>query len=263
MVAGGMESMSNVPYYMDTLRSGSGYGHQKVLDAILKDGLWDVYNNVHMGNCAENTAAKMGITREIQDAHAGESYRRAEKAIKDGVFNAEMAPVTLKGKTPVVVSVDEEPSRVKYDKIPSLRPAFLKENGTVTAANASKLNDGASALVLMSGKKVKELGLKPLARIRGFSDGAHAPIDFPTAPSVAVPRALKMAGVTVNDVALHEINEAFSVVVRANEAILKLDPAKVNVAGGAVALGHPIGYAFFLVYFSFFLLLFAPDCSSG
>lgn len=243
MLAGGMESMSNVPYYLEKGRGGHGLGHGTVTDGIIKDGLWDVYYNIHMGNCAEDTAAKYGITREQQDAFAVESYKRAAAALKAGTFRAEIAPVTVpgaRGAPDTVVSEDEEVRRVKFDKIPTLKPAFQKV-GTVTAANSSKLNDGASAVLLMSARKAAALGLQPLAVVRGFADAAHDPKEFATAPSKAVPRALAMAGVTTNDIALHEINEAFAAVVLANQQLLGLDPAKVNIAGGAVSLGHPIG----------------------
>ncbi|KAG0028463.1 erg10, acetyl-CoA C-acetyltransferase [Podila clonocystis] len=239
MVAGGMESMSNVPYYSPR---NAGYGHQTLTDGIIKDGLWDVYNQFHMGNCAENTAAKMNITREQQDAHAIESYTRAAKAWKAGVFTEEVIPVVIKDKKgDKIVNEDEEFKNVKFDKIPGLKPVFQKENGTVTAANASSLNDGASALVLMTRAKADALGLKPLAKILSFADAAIAPIDFPIAPASAFPKALEKANLKVEDIDLFEFNEAFSVVALANNQLLGLDPAKVNIAGGAVGLGHPIG----------------------
>ncbi|KAI8098840.1 Thiolase, N-terminal domain-containing protein [Halteromyces radiatus] len=238
MVAGGMESMSNAPFYAPR---NAAYGHQQLLDSIIKDGLWDVYNQIHMGSCAENTAANYNITREDQDKHAIESYTRAAKAWESGVFDNEIAPVTIKSrKGEVIVKVDEEFKNVKFDKVPSLRPVF-KKDGTVTAANASTLNDGASALVLMTRQKAQELGVKPLARIVSFADAACAPIDFTIAPSKALPIALEKAGLSINDISLFELNEAFSVVARVNEQLLGLDPSKVNIAGGAVALGHPIG----------------------
>ncbi|KAI8981752.1 acetyl-CoA acetyltransferase [Mycotypha africana] len=239
MVAGGMESMSNAPYYAPR---GAAYGHQQLNDAIIKDGLWDVYNQIHMGSCAENTAKKYNISREEQDEHAISSYTRAAEAWEKGAFQNEIAPVTLKSKKgETVIKVDEEYKNVKFDKIKSLRPVFQKENGTVTAANASTLNDGASALVLMSREKAEAMGVKPLARIVSFADAATAPIDFTIAPSLALPIALKKAGLTVEDISKFELNEAFSVVARVNEKLMKLDPTKVNVNGGAVALGHPIG----------------------
>ncbi|ORX72245.1 thiolase [Linderina pennispora] len=238
MVAGGMESMSNVPFYSPRAHA---YGNTQLNDGIIKDGLWDVYNDFHMGNCAENTARRHNITREMQDEHAIESYRRAAKAWEAGVFKEEVIPVAVKSrKGETLVEVDEEFTNVRFDKIPALRPVFEK-NGTVTAANASTLNDGASALLLMSSDRAKDLSVKPLARIVSFADAATAPIDFTIAPSLAVPIALERAGLAVKDIALWEFNEAFSVVARVNEKILGLNPETVNVAGGAVALGHPIG----------------------
>ncbi|KAJ2364166.1 Acetyl-CoA acetyltransferase, mitochondrial [Coemansia sp. RSA 2607] len=238
MIAGGMESMSNVPYYAPRAKE---YGHAELSDGIIKDGLWDVYNNFHMGNCAENTARKHNISREMQDAHAVMSYKRAAAAWDSGVFNNEVVPVSVKTrKGDQLVSIDEEFTNVKFDKIPGLRPVFEK-NGTVTAANASTLNDGASALLLVASDRAAEFGVTPLARIVSYADAATLPIDFPIAPSLAVPIALERAGLAIKDIALWEFNEAFSVVARANEKILGLDPEKVNIAGGAVALGHPIG----------------------
>ncbi|KAJ2439789.1 Acetyl-CoA acetyltransferase, mitochondrial [Coemansia sp. RSA 2424] len=238
MVAGGMESMSNVPFYAPR---GKEYGHAALTDGIVGDGLWDVYNNVHMGSCAENTARKHGITREMQDAHAVASYRRAAAAWSAGVFSAEVVPVTVATrKGDAVVAVDEEFTNVSFDKIAALRPVFEK-GGTVTAANASTLNDGASALLLMAAERASALGVTPLARIVAYADAATLPIDFPIAPALAVPIALQRAGLAIKDIALWELNEAFSVVARVNEKILGLDPERVNVAGGAVALGHPIG----------------------
>ncbi|KAG8960059.1 erg10, acetyl-CoA C-acetyltransferase [Tulasnella sp. 419] len=230
MMAGGFESMSNTPYL--TPRVNPAFGHFQATDSLINDGLWDVYNNFHMGHCAESTAKKYNITREDVDAHAIESYKRAEKAWASGAFDAEIAPVTVKDKKgETVVKEDEEFKSVKYDKIPSLRPAFQKDGGIVTAANASNLNDGGSAVILMSASKAQELGLKPLAKIISFADAAIAPIDFPTAPTVALPQALEKAGLKVDDISLFEINEAFSVVIRATEKILNIDPAKINVNG--------------------------------
>ncbi|CAO3598781.1 unnamed protein product [Absidia cylindrospora] len=238
MVAGGMESMSNAPFYAPR---NAAYGHQQLLDSIIKDGLWDAYNQIHMGSCAENTATNYNITREDQDAHAIESYTRAAKAWEAGVFDNEIAPVTIKSrKGESVVKVDEEYKNVKFDKIPGLRAVF-KKDGTVTAGNASTLNDGASAMVLMTRQKAQELGVKPLARIVSYADAACAPIDFTIAPSKALPIALEKAGLSISDISLFELNEAFSVVARVNEQLLGLDANKVNIAGGAVALGHPIG----------------------
>lgn len=241
MVAGGMESMSNAPRLYP--RQPVGYGHVESQDSLVVDGLFDVYNKFPMGNCAEHTAKKHGITREMQDDHAIESYKRVERAYAEGKFEAELAPVTVKGrKGDTIVKEDEEPKKVMYDKIRGLRPAFVRDSsGTVTAANSSKLNDGASAVVLMTEAKMKELGVKPLAKILSFADAAAAPIDFPTAPTLAIPKALEAAGVKQEDVALFELNEAFSVVVRAAEKIMNVAPEKINAQGGAVALGHPIG----------------------
>ncbi|KAJ2692929.1 Acetyl-CoA acetyltransferase A, mitochondrial [Coemansia spiralis] len=238
MVAGGMESMSNVPFYAPR---GREYGHAELTDGIVKDGLWDVYNRIHMGGCAENTARKHGIAREAQDAHAITSYKRAAAAWEAGVFANEVVPVTVRSrKGDRLVAVDEEYTNVNFDKVAALRPVFEKD-GTVTAANSSTLNDGASALLLLAADRAAALGVAPLARIVSYADAATHPIDFPIAPSLAVPIALERAGLALKDIALWEFNEAFSVVARVNEKILGLDPATVNVAGGAVALGHPIG----------------------
>ena len=241
VVAGGMESMSNTPYYLDKARTGYKLGHQTVTDGIIRDGLWDVYNDYHMGSAAELCATECHISREDQDAFAVESYKRAQAAWEKGLFNAEIAPVEIETRAGVtVVAEDEEYKTVKFDKIPGLKPVF-KKDGTVTAANASTLNDGASALVLMSKEKADALGIKPIAIIRGFADAQQAPEWFTTAPSKAIPRAIAHAGLTAADVEYYEINEAFSVVSLANNQELKLDPNKVNVNGGAVALGHPLG----------------------
>lgn len=241
VVCGGMESMSQVPYYLPKARTGLGYGHQQVVDGILKDGLWDAFDDHHMGNCGEDTAKKHGITRQEQDAYAINSYKKSAEAWKQGLFQEEVAPVTVQEKKGSrTVSEDEEYKSVNFEKIPQLRPAFDK-SGTITAANASTLNDGAAAVVLMSARKAQELNLKPLAKIRGFADAASAPIDFPVVPAKCIPLALRNAGVKKEEVDLWEINEAFSVVVLANCRILGLDEAKVNVNGGAVSLGHPIG----------------------
>ncbi|MEI6595149.1 MAG: acetyl-CoA C-acyltransferase [Bacteroidota bacterium] len=242
VVAGGMESMSNVPYYLDKARNGYRLGHGQVIDGVVKDGLWDVYKDFHMGNAGEICAREYKITREDQDNFAIESYTRAAKAYEKNAFADEITPVEVpvRGKDPIIVSKDEEYTKVNFDKIKTLKSAFEKD-GTITAANASKLNDGASALVLMSGDKVKELGLTPLAQIIGFADAAQAPEWFTTTPAIAINKALKMADVEINDVDFFELNEAFSVVGLVNIEILKLDPKKVNVYGGAVALGHPLG----------------------
>jgi acetyl-CoA C-acetyltransferase len=241
VVAGGMESMSNVPYYLDKARTGYKLGHQTVTDGLIRDGLWDVYNDYHMGSAAELCATECKISREEQDAFAIESYKRAFAAYEKGLFAAEIVPVEIEGRAGVtVVSEDEEYKTVKFDKIPGLKPVF-KKDGTVTAANASTLNDGASALVLMSKEKAEALGIKPLAIIRGFADAQQAPEWFTTAPSKAIPRAIAHAGLTAADVDFYEINEAFSVVSLANNKELNLDPSKVNINGGAVSLGHPLG----------------------
>jgi len=241
VVAGGFESMSNIPYYIEKAREGYRYGHGEIVDGLLKDGLWDVYDNHHMGMCAEKCATDYTITREQQDAYALESYRRAADATENGRFKNEICPVTVPNrKGDIVVSEDEEFKRISVSKVPGLRPAF-KKDGSVTAANASTLNDGASALIIMSAAKAKAEGLTPLARIRGFGDAAGAPVDFTTAPSLAVPVALQNAGMSLSDLEYHEVNEAFSVVALANAQILGMDLDRVNVNGGAVALGHPIG----------------------
>ncbi|KZT36810.1 acetyl-CoA acetyltransferase [Sistotremastrum suecicum HHB10207 ss-3] len=240
VVAGGMESMSNAPFLLP--RQLPAFGNFESKDALQFDGLWDIYNKFPMGNCGEATAAKYGISRESQDEHAIESYKRAARAWEAGAFNEEIAEVVVKGKKgDVVIKEDEEFKKVMFEKIPTLKPVFKPQGGTITAANASTLNDGASAVILMSAAKAKELGLTPLAKIISYADAGVAPIDFPIAPTVALPRALEKAGLSVNDISLFEVNEAFSVVVRAAEKILQLDPAKINVNGGAVALGHAIG----------------------
>jgi len=241
VVVGGMESMSQTPHYVSG-RNGTKFGNITMLDGITKDGLLDVYSNVPMGNCAELCAKEYNITREDQDAFAIESYRRAAAAWEAGKFADEIVavPVPQRKGDPILMSKDEEYTNVFLDKIPSLRPAFDKE-GTITAANASTINDGASALVLASEEMVQKLGLKPLAKIVSYADAAQAPEWFTTAPSIAIPKALEKAGLTTSDVDFWELNEAFSVVGIANTKILGLDPAKVDVNGGAVALGHPLG----------------------
>ncbi|KAM9221116.1 acetyl-CoA acetyltransferase, mitochondrial isoform 2-T2 [Dugong dugon] len=241
MVAGGMESMSNVPYVMN--RGATPYGGVQLEDLIVKDGLTDVYNKIHMGNCAENTAKKLNISRDEQDTYAINSYTRSKAAWEAGKFGNEVIPVTIsvKGKPDVVVKEDEEYKRVDFSKVPKLKTVFQKENGTVTAANASTLNDGAAAVVLMTTDAAKRLNVKPLARVAGFADAAVEPIDFPIAPAHAVPKVLKNAGLKKEDVTMWEVNEAFSVVVLANIKMLGIDHQKVNINGGAVSLGHPIG----------------------
>ncbi len=242
IVAGGMESMSNVPYYVPKARQGYTYGHGQLVDGLMHDGLWEAYNGFPMGNCAENTAREMKITREEQDEYAINSYKRVAAATAAGQFKNEIIPVEIPQRKgdPLILTEDEEYKNVKFEKIPQLRPVFDKQ-GTVTAANASTINDGASALVLMSEAKIKSMGLKPLAKIRGFADAAQDPLWFTTAPSLAIPKAMKHAGVTKNDVDFFEINEAFAAVAIANNRELELDPNKVNAFGGAVALGHPLG----------------------
>lgn len=242
VVAGGMESMSNVPYYLSKARTGYRLGDGKIQDGLVHDGLTDVYNEYHMGNAAELCAKECNISREEQDAFAIESYERSARAWSEGKFNDEIVPVEVPQRRgdPVTVSEDEEYKNVKLEKIPQLKPVFQKE-GTVTAANASTLNDGAAALVLMSREKAEALGCTVLATIRGYADTAKAPEWFTTAPSDALPKAVERAGIAMNDVDYFELNEAFSVVGIANTREMNLDPAKVNVNGGAVALGHPLG----------------------
>ncbi|KAI4491221.1 hypothetical protein M0802_010317 [Mischocyttarus mexicanus] len=242
VLAGGMESMSNVPFYLK--RGETMYGGVKLEDGIVFDGLTDVYNKFHMGNCAENTAKKLKITRQEQDEYAINSYKRSAAAYEKKIFNDELISVNVpqkKGKPDVIFAEDEEYKRVNFDKFNKLNTVFQKENGTVTAGNASTLNDGAAALILMTANVAQKLNLKPLARIVGFQDAATDPIDFPIAPASAIPTLLQNAGLNKNDIALWEINEAFSVVVVANQKLLDIDPSKVNVHGGAVSLGHPIG----------------------
>lgn len=242
VVAGGMESMSNVPYYLDKARNGYRLGHGQVTDGLVKDGLWDVYNDYHMGSAAELCAEACKITREDQDNFAIESYKRAQNAQTQGKFKAEIIPISVKDRKGEItlIDTDEEPASVKFDKIPTLKPVFKKE-GTVTAANASTLNDGAAALVLMSTEKAQELGIKPLAKILSYADAQQAPEWFTTAPSKAIPLALKRANLSTSDVDFFEINEAFAVVSLANNQELKLNETQVNVNGGAVAIGHPLG----------------------
>lgn len=241
IVAGGMENMSLIPHYTN-LRTGVKFGNTAFVDGMQKDGLSDAYENLAMGVYADATATEFNISREDQDAFAIASYQKSAAAWDAGKFDAEVVPVAVpqrKGE-PIMVAKDEEYTNVKLDKIPGLRPAFTKE-GTVTAANASTINDGAAAVILMSEEKANELGLKPLAYVKGFADAAQEPKYFTTAPAKALPKALDKAGVSLNDVDFFEFNEAFSVVGIANTNILNLDPAKVNVNGGAVSLGHPLG----------------------
>lgn len=242
VVAGGMENMSAVPYYLDKARNGYRLGHAQMIDGLVKDGLWDVYKDYHMGNAAELCATECKISREEQDAYAIESYKRSQAAWSKGLFKNEIAPVTIpqKGKDALVIHEDEEYKKVDFNKIPSLRPVFVKD-GSVTAANASTLNDGAAAVVLMSKEKAEALGIKPLAKIRAFADAQQAPEWFTTTPSKALPLAVEKAGIKMTDVDYFEINEAFSVVAIANNNEMKLDTTKVNVNGGAVSIGHPLG----------------------
>ena len=241
VVAGGMESMSNIPHYLP-MRRGQKFGPTSLIDGLQKDGLVDVYNQEAMGVFAEKCAAEYGCSREDQDGFAISSYKRSAKAWDEGKFNDEVVPVSVPQRRgePLIISQDEEFKNVRMDKIPSLRPAFVKD-GTVTAANASTINDGAGAVVLMSEDKAKELGIKPLARIISQADAAQAPEWFTTAPAKALPKALSKAGLTLSDIDYFELNEAFSVVGLANMKILELSPDKVNVNGGAVSLGHPLG----------------------
>mmetsp|Transcript_5359 Transcript_5359/g.10292 ORF Transcript_5359/g.10292 Transcript_5359/m.10292 type:complete len:342 (-) Transcript_5359:1570-2595(-) len=242
ILAGGFESMSNIPHYLKGSRNGTKLGNTELIDGVVHDGLWDIYNDQHMGLCGEKCAKQYNFSREDQDAYAVESYRRAQAALAEGIFE-EVIPVEISQRrgNPLTVTEDEEPGSMNVDKIASLKPAFDRTNGTITAANASSLNDGACAIVLMTEQNALDKGIKPIARIRGFGDAAQAPVDFTTTPSLAVPVALQNANVEVSDVDYHEINEAFSVVVLANMQLMNLDPTTVNVFGGAVSLGHPIG----------------------
>jgi acetyl-CoA C-acetyltransferase len=242
VVAGGMESMSNVPFYSDTMRWGNKYGNVTFIDGLAKDGLTDVYDGKAMGNAAELCASTCNVSREEQDAFAIESYKRSQAAINEGRFDNEVIPVTIPQRNgdPIIFAKDEEPFNVKFDKIPALKGAFTKD-GTVTAANASTMNDGAVALVLISKEKADQLGLKPIAKIVSYADAEQAPEWFTTTPSLAVPKAVAKAGLTMDDIQYWELNEAFSVVGIENSRRMKLDPAKVNVNGGAVSIGHPLG----------------------
>lgn len=242
VVAVGAESMSNIPYYLTKARYGYKYGNGEVIDGLTFDGLTDVYNRCAMGVCADNTAKEMNISRADQDAFAINSYKRAAAAWAAGKFKEEVIPVEITGRKGevTVFAEDEEYKNVNFDKIPGLKPVFTKE-GTVTAANASTINDGAAAVILMSKEKARELGLTPIAKIRGFADAAQDPMWFTTTPSLAIPKALKVAGVDAKSVDYYEINEAFSAVAIANNIKLGLDASNVNVNGGAVALGHPLG----------------------
>lgn len=242
IVAGGMESMSNIPYYMDKARWGMKYGDGKIIDGLAKDGLTDAYDHMAMGICADRTAEKYNISREAQDAFAIGSYQKSAAATAEGKFKSEIVPVEIPQRKgdPVVMDEDEEFRKVMFEKIPSLRPVFSKE-GTVTAANASTINDGASAIVLCSEKMLNEMGLTPIARIVSYADAAHEPAWFTTAPTLAAPKALKRAGLTAEQIDLYEVNEAFAVVPMAFNQELGIDASKVNIHGGAVSLGHPLG----------------------
>lgn len=242
IVAGGMESMSNVPFYNPSQRWGNKYGDTTLVDGLAKDGLWDVYNDYPMGNAAELCAKECNISRGDQDEFAIESYKRSQAAVNDGRFKDEIIPVSIPQRKgdPIVMEKDEEPFNVKFDKIPGLKSAFQKE-GSVTAANSSTMNDGAAALVLMSRAKADALGLKPLAIIKGYADAEQAPEWFTTSPSLAVPKAIQKSGLKMEDISFYELNEAFSVVGVVNTQRMNLKPEQVNVNGGAVSLGHPLG----------------------
>jgi acetyl-CoA C-acetyltransferase len=242
VVAGGMESMTNIPFYVDSLRWGNKYGNTNLIDGLAKDGLTDVYDGKAMGNAAELCARECGISREEQDKFAVESYKRSQAATEGGKFKDEIIPVEIPQRKgdPILFAKDEEAYNVKFEKIPELKPSFQKD-GTVTAANASALNDGAAALVLMSAEKAAELKLKPIAKIRSFADAEQAPEWFTVTPSLAVPKAVAKAGLKMEEIEYWELNEAFAVVGIENSKRMKLDPAKVNVHGGAVAIGHPLG----------------------
>lgn len=242
VVAGGQESMSNAPYLLEKARTGYGFGHGQLIDSMIKDGLWDVYHDYHMGNAAELCARECNISREAQDEYAIESYKRALKAIEEGLFDEEIIPVEVPQRKgdPLVVREDEDIRKVVFEKVPGLKPAFQKD-GTVTAANASSLNDGAAAIILMSEERAESLGLTPLARIVAQASAAKAPEWFTTAPADAIQKVCDKAGLTVGDIDLFEVNEAFAVVSLAVNQLAELDPAKVNITGGAVAMGHPIG----------------------
>lgn len=242
VIAGGMESMTNVPYYLPGNRWGTRYGHNETIDGLLKDGLQDAYSNQAMGTSADETAVRFGISREAQDEYAMRSYRLAAEAWEKGRLRDEVVKITIdagKGKT-TIVEQDEEYTRVNFEKIPHLKPAFSKE-GTVTAANSSTINDGAASILLVSGEKMKALGLKPLARIVSFADAEQEPKWFTTTPTVAAPLALRRAGLSLNEIDYFEVNEAFAVVALSFIQLLQLDPDRVNIHGGAVALGHPLG----------------------
>ena len=242
IIAGGMESMTNAPYILKDARSGIRLGHGKLIDSMIHDGLWDAYNNLHMGNCAEMLAKERNYTRDAQDKYAIESYNRTISAIKNKIFTPEIVPVevTKRKNDSLIIEDDEEPGRVKFEKISKIRPAF-EENGTITAANASKLNDGAAALLIMSEKKAKKLNIKPIATILGHASAAHEPEWFTTAPSKVISKLLNKLQLVSSDIDLWEINEAFSVVTMAAMDDFHIDYKRVNIYGGAIAMGHPIG----------------------
>ena len=242
VVAGGMENMSQVPYYLPKARYGCQYGHAELIDGLLHDGLWEAYHSFPMGNCAEQIAREMKISRTAQDEYAIQSYKRAEEATSKGSFRDEIHPISIpqRKKDPIFMEEDEEFRKVIFEKVPKLKPVFEKE-GTVTAANASTINDGAAALVLVSKKQLKKLGLKPMARIVGYTDAAQAPIYFTTSPALAVQKLLRDVSLEVNDIDFFEINEAFAAVALANIELLGLKPDQTNIFGGAIALGHPLG----------------------
>jgi acetyl-CoA C-acetyltransferase len=241
VIAGGQESMTNAPYFLPKARNGYRLGNGEIIDSMIVDGLWDVYNNIHMGSCAEDCARKFSFSRAQLDEFAINSYQKALDAQNNGKFDDEIQKVLVKSKAgESVVDKDEEPAKVKFDKVPTLRPAFEKE-GVITAANASSINDGAAALIVTSEEKAKELGLTPLVEIVAQSSSAKAPLEFTTAPADAISKVFKKAGLSKDDIDLYEINEAFAVVSLAVNQLLGLDPEKINVNGGAVALGHPIG----------------------
>lgn len=242
VIAGGMESMSNAPYLLQDARSGQRLGHGKMIDSLIHDGLWDAYNDTHMGNCAEMLSKERNYTREAQDKFAVTSYKRAQTAQAEGVFDSEIVPVKVSQRNgdSIFISEDEEPGKARFDKIPTLRPVFEKD-GAITAANASKLNDGAAVILVMSWEKANKLGLTPIARIVAQVSSAHEPEWFTTAPGKAIGKVLEKANLSTNDIDLWEINEAFSAVTMAAIDDFKINPAKVNIYGGAVAIGHPIG----------------------
>jgi len=241
IIAGGMESMSNAPHLLTNYRKGQKFGDAKIIDSMVFDGLWDVYNNIHMGSCAEEIGKEFNLTREELDDFSIESYKRAQKAMSTGLFDDEIVPVPVKvKKDEIIIKEDEEPKRTDFDKIPRLKPAFEK-NGIITAANSSKLNDGAAALLVMAEEKAKELGLQPMAEIVAQASAARAPIEFPKAPADAINKVLKKANLKLEEIDLFEINEAFAVVSLVVNRLLGLTMENVNVNGGAVALGHPIG----------------------